>query len=94
MARLKLLTGALLRGLVLGLGCVAGPASAGDAPPRGEGRITMGAAELYAGFEARKVLLDRAGGRLVLDRRVFEYGLETEGRVVTDPSIWARPTAL
>jgi hypothetical protein len=41
--------------------------------------------ELFAGYEATKVVLEDAGGRLALDPRVFHYGTERHGVVVTDP---------
>jgi hypothetical protein len=46
--------------------------------------IVLSARDLYAGFEARKVVLDRAAEQLLLDPRVFSHGTERAGRVVTD----------
>jgi len=49
-----------------------------------EGRaISLNPADLYAGFEARKVALE--GERLALDPRVFRFGSERRGVVTTDP---------
>ena len=61
------------------------PGPAAPAAPAADGRISLSAAGLYNGFEARKVLLDKDGARLVLDKRVFGAGKEKAGRVVTDP---------
>jgi hypothetical protein len=48
------------------------------------GAISLDAAALYNGFEARKVVLAKDGTRLLLDERVFKAGKDKEGRVVTD----------
>ncbi len=47
--------------------------------------IALQPRDLYEGFEARKVVLEAAGTRLVLDPRVFHFGTERHGVVVTDP---------
>ena len=47
--------------------------------------MKLTAKDLYAGYEARKVLLDKQGGALKLDPRVFKYGRERKGVVCTDP---------
>ena len=47
--------------------------------------ITLTPRELYAGFEARKVLLDNGGASLALDARLFQFGRERQGVVTTDP---------
>jgi len=49
------------------------------------GELTLTPSDLYAGFEARKVLLDKEGARLALDGRVFQFGRERQGVVTTDP---------
>jgi len=49
------------------------------------GEMKLNANDLYNGFEARKVLLDKTGGKLVLDPRVFKHGRERKGVVTTDP---------
>jgi hypothetical protein len=49
------------------------------------GETTLSAKDLYNGFEARKVALDKDGGKLLLDERVLKFGKEKEGRVITDP---------
>jgi hypothetical protein len=41
--------------------------------------------ELYAGLEAYKVVLEQSEARLALDPRVFHFGTERHGVVVTDP---------
>jgi hypothetical protein len=41
--------------------------------------------ELYAGYEAYKVVLENSGARLALDPHVFQCGTERHGVVVTDP---------
>ncbi len=50
-----------------------------------EGAITLSARDLYAGFEARKVVLRKDGTELALDARVFQFGRERKGVVATDP---------
>ncbi|MBA4388557.1 MAG: hypothetical protein C0404_11285 [Verrucomicrobia bacterium] len=42
------------------------------------------AADLYGGFEAMKVLPDSTGVSVVLDKRVFKFGKEQKGVIVTD----------
>lgn len=42
-------------------------------------------ADLYNGFEARKVVLDEAGGKVALDKRVFKFGKDKIGVITTDP---------
>ena len=49
------------------------------------GEIELTPRELYEGFEARKVVLEESGTRLALDPRVFRWGSERRGVVVTDP---------
>jgi transglutaminase superfamily protein len=45
----------------------------------------LNAKDLYAGYEARKVLLSDDGAKLGLDPRVFKHGRERKGVVTTDP---------
>jgi hypothetical protein len=45
--------------------------------------VSLNVADLHAGFEARKVVLE--GERLALDPRVFRFGAERRGVVATDP---------
>jgi len=47
--------------------------------------MKLTAKDLYAGYEARKVLLSDDGTKLALDARVFKYGRERKGVVCTDP---------
>ncbi len=47
--------------------------------------MKLNAKDLYGGYQARKVLLDKMGGTLALDARVFKYGRERQGVVCTDP---------
>jgi len=48
-------------------------------------RISLTPSDLYAGFEARKVVLAADGRTLALDPRVFQFGRERQGVVATDP---------
>jgi len=57
----------------------------GSAHGAAAGNIVSAARDLYAGFEARKVLLDKGGAKLLLDARVFKFGNERRGVVTTDP---------
>lgn len=47
--------------------------------------MKLNANDLYSGYEARKVLLDKKGKKLSLDPRVFKFGRERKGVVCTDP---------
>ena len=47
--------------------------------------IKLTGKDLYAGFEARKVLPNEETGGVKLDVRIFKYGKTREGRIVTDP---------
>ena len=47
--------------------------------------IELAPRELFEGLEARKVVLEAEGTRLALDPRVFHFGSERHGVVITDP---------
>jgi len=47
--------------------------------------MKLTAKDLYGGYEARKVLLDKTGTKLALDARVLTRGRERKGVVCTDP---------
>ena len=49
------------------------------------GPIVLDARALYGGFDARRVLLNEAGGKLVLGARAAKLGTRGMGIVVTDP---------
>ncbi len=83
--RVGVVRGVALLACFLGSGAEA--AEVGSAPADGQKGIrpiVLSAAELYEGFEARKVILDASKQRLILDSRVFAFGTERAGRVVTD----------
>jgi hypothetical protein len=46
--------------------------------------MTLSAKDLYAGFEARRVLLDKDGARLVFDARAVKLGKDAVGVITTD----------
>ncbi|MCK5849894.1 MAG: transglutaminase domain-containing protein [Kiritimatiellae bacterium] len=71
-----------LCGILLMVGCVTTPEKPVNAMTSSEIKLTE--EDLYAGFDARKVLPNETGG-LQLDKRVFKHGKKREGRVVTDP---------
>ena len=67
------------------------PAAAAPAPePAGPTKeadmntITLSAKDLCAGFEARRVLLDKDGAKLVFDARAVKLGKDAVGAVTTD----------
>jgi hypothetical protein len=64
------------------IGCSATSANGPVTKPGGE---TLDAKQLYAGFEARKVLVSKDGSALELDKRIFTRGKERKGVVTTDP---------
>jgi len=74
----------VLVGLAVLVGCALPPVW-GERGSARAGELTLSAKDLYGGLEARKVLLDKAGEKLVLDERVLKFGKEKEGRAVTDP---------
>ena len=47
-------------------------------------RRALTAADLYGGFQARKVAIDAAAGRVTLDPRVFTAGRDRSGALTTD----------
>ncbi len=65
----------VLCGAIIAAGCV----SAG-----GE-EMKLTPKNLYAGFDARKVVPDKEGKALMLDIRVFKYNAKHTGWVITDP---------
>jgi hypothetical protein len=68
-------------GFVILTGCVT--TRGGEMKKPGE--IALTAKDLYAGFDARKVVPDKEGKSLGLDVRVFEYKTSHKGWAVTDP---------
>ncbi|HOX06866.1 MAG TPA: hypothetical protein PK280_10725 [Planctomycetota bacterium] len=67
-------------------GCWTAAASAAqpEAPAASEGKLMLSAKDLYAGFEARRVLLDKDGSKLIFDARAVKLGKDAIGTVTTD----------